>query len=203
MSDNVNSNILYIGVELTADKVIRSKIQTSDIFIVFADLLLKMRKPYGIKPNRSKKIMFAKTKVYLSSTPKNCPTYVGIQASTSMIDTKMACTYYFIKTHITSSTIEDQVIKSNSLLNKKNGFSFKFGEITSPFYKGVSYDSSLRELAVKLESYTKGNIVAAKLLLPYAASNPEHPIWDMYYPGEKGLGVGYKGRWNLTNWSGM
>ena len=182
--------LLYVGIELTSDDTIRSKIQTVNPFYVLADMLLKAKKPYGMKPNRNKLIRNTTSSVTLGSIPVKDDRYMKMMMTTSFIGTDDVHSLYGLNT-----LYSDKDISKDNLS--------EYTSSTSSFYKGPSYDVSLKELAAKLEYWSRGNLVFAKILSSIAAASPEHPFWKQQVPGQKGSNIAYKTRWNHTNWSGF
>lgn len=195
--------ILYMGAEFTPDNQFRSHIMTDDPFVVIADMLLKARKPYGSKPNRNKKYMYTFSKVSLGSIKVPNPNYLDIFMETRSVQSNEIVSMYRIVTKKTDKEFSDTAINPKSDAELKQSLHIEFGSKTSIFYQGPSYEFALRDLAFKLKKATDNNIALAKVLATYASVSPEHPIWEQNTPGQKGMGLGYKSRWNHTNWSGL
>lgn len=170
------NKIIYQGMELTSDKKIRSQILTLDPFYVLADMLLKSKKPYGIKPNRNIVLRTTSSSVSLGSIPIKDNNYMDILMRTEYIDNKELHSVYGITTEYKKTNLDEEEC-------------LEYGKNTSKFYQGPSYDSSLKEIREKLFNWSKGDILFAKVLSVMAASSPEHNFWNIDNPSKKYPGI--------------
>lgn len=160
-----NNEIIYTGLELTSDRTIRSKIITLDPYYVLADMLLKAKKPYGIKPNKNIVLRTTFSEISLGSLPLKNDMFMDIIMNTKYVDTEETYSVYGITTNY-----------KEKIFN--NTESTEYGEETSQFYQCPSYDASLKELKNKIKRWSNNNILMAKVLVFMAASSPEHIFWQ-------------------------
>lgn len=183
------NQVIYTGMELTSDKKERSRIKTLDPFYVLADMLLKAKKPYGLKPNRNVKLRITESNVILGYLPIKDNYYMDIIMNTNYADTGGEYSVYGITTTYSKDDFN-------------NDEKTKYSKETSQFYQCPSYDASLKELRTKIKIWSSGNILMAKILVAMAASSPDHGFWNSTTPADQTTATAYELRWNHTNWSG-
>lgn len=186
---NEENRIIYKGMELTSDLTIRSQLITLDPYYVLADLLLKAKKPYGIKPNRDILHRTTESSVKLGSIPVKNDFFMDIIMETKFVDNNELYSAYGITTEYKKTKLTEEE-------------KLQYTKETSKFYRGPSYDASLREIKRKLIMWSNNDILIAKILVTMAASSPEHPFWRTHNGMEKTTGMGFGNLWNHTNWSG-
>jgi hypothetical protein len=184
-----NNKIIYTGMELTSDKTVRSQIKTLNPYYVLADMLLKAKKPYGIKPNRNVVLRTTESNVKLGDLPIKDDRYMSIIMNTSYVDTGEEHSAYGIITTYSDESFE---------IDEET----KYSKNTSQFYQCPSYDASLKDLKEKIENWTNGNLLAAKILVAMASSSPDHCFWKSTVPIDKKSKYSFQNRWNSTDWSG-
>ena len=143
-------------------------------------MLLKAKKPYGIKPNRNITLRTTKSNVKLGQLPIKDDFYMAIIMNTQYVDTGEEHSAYGIITDYTSK----EKFENDNIM--------EYSKETSLFYQCPSYEQSLKELKNKIKKWSNNNLLIAKVLVSMAASSPEHSFWCYENPGDLVDGTTYQ-----------